>query len=227
MIRPMRKLVQNLINQKTLVLIGVFTVADLLAGFFFLLYTEGILHSRFFRLARDMGFGEIIQYLKFAVIIMMLAAWRRVKPSRLLTAWIILFSVMLADDAIGIHESVGGWLEPSLSEIGWIGARAKDLAEVMVFAALEGSALLYVGYCYLKAPVGERAVARLMAMGLAPLVFCGLILDLTPFWNAEQIGEMASMSILLAVVHLLCRKHGLAIAGTANCIATGRDRGIN
>lgn len=207
--RQFDRLAAKLLNLKTPVLVGGFTVADLMAGFFFLLYSEGILESRFFRLARDMGFAEIIQYLKFAVIIVMLAAWRRVHPSKLLTAWIILFSVMLADDAIGIHETVGGWLEGWLPEIEGIGIRVNDLAEELVFAVLEGSALLYVAYCYLRAPAGERAVSRLMATGLAPLVLCGILLDLSEFWNAEQIGEMVSMSILMAAVHLLYRKHAV------------------
>jgi hypothetical protein len=207
MIRKLRNFYGRIISLKTLVLAGVFTVADLLAGFLSLLYTEGILLSRFFRLSRDRGVAEIIGYLKFVLIIAMLVSWRRVKPARLLSAWIILFSIMLADDSLGIHEAVGASISPFLYEVGEIGVRVQDLAEIVGFAALEGSALLYVGYCYLMAPADQRAVARIMALGLAPLVFCGFVLDLMPFWNAEQIGEMAAMTVLLAVVHCLYRKH--------------------
>jgi hypothetical protein len=193
----------------TLRLVAFFTALDAVAVILYWLYTGEILHSRFFRLARDRGFAELCQYLKFAVILVLLVRWRRTRPAPLLGAWVLLFGVMLADDAIGIHEAMGGWI------LRWVpirapeGMRAKDLAEAAAFAAVEGSALLYVVIRYFGAPADLRRYSRQLILALAPLVICGLVLDNVYLPNLEQYGEMLAMTLLLGFVH---RQHRLRAA---------------
>lgn len=176
-----------------------FVLADLLAALLYGLYLRGILDSRFFHIARDRGFAEIVQYLKFGVLLAVLARWRRRWPARLVTAWFILFAVMLLDDALGIHEEVGGWLLPDPGAH-WRGVRLKDLAEAVAFAALEGSALLWIAVCHLREAPARRVFSWWFGAALAPVIFCGLVLDVVRAPLIETAGEMLSLTLLLAAV---------------------------
>lgn len=209
------KLADRMIDRSTVSLVGGFTLVDLLAIFLHWLNEHGILDSRFFRLARDRGFSEIIQYAKFGVILLLLVVWKKARPSKLISAWVLLFTVMLLDDAIGIHEAVSGWILSVVDIPTPAGIRAKDVAEGLVFAALEGGTCLYVAYRYLQAPAELRSYSRWLVVAMAPLVLCGLILDIVPVGDAEQLGEMASMSALLAFVHWRHRRRIAAAGGDA------------
>jgi hypothetical protein len=191
-----------------LVLAGLCTLADLCAGFVHWLNEEGVLSSRFFRLSRDRGFGEIIQYAKCGLILWLLVAWHKAAPARILRAWIILFAILLLDDSIGIHEWGGGLLVSNTGERGPFGVRMKDLAEVVPLVLLEGSALAYVGFEHLRAEPPLRRVSLVIGIALVPYVASSLFLDLARWPLAEQVGEMASMTVLLLVVHALFRAHG-------------------
>ncbi len=196
----------KLLRLRTTALLIVFSLADLVAVLLYWFYRKGVLDSRFFRLSRDRGFGELVQYGKLGLIILMLTRWNRVRGAKLLTAWVILFAIILADDAIGLHEEIGGWLMwmidfPSLEVV-----RTKDIAEAIVFAMLEGSACIYLIFRYFQAPRDLRAYSRGLGLAMVALVFFGLVLDILPFHTFEQPGQMVAMSILLGFVHLKYRK---------------------
>ena len=180
-------------------ILGFFVLADALAWLLYGFYTQDILTSRFFHIARDRGFGEIVQYPKFGVMIAVLVRARRQWPSRLVNAWLILFTVMLLDDAIGIHKAIGGWLLPEPSAH-WRGLRLKDLAEAAAIAALEGGTFLYMAYCHFREPPAKRVFSWWFIAGLVPVIFSGLGLDIVRVPMLEAAGEMIAMTILLAVV---------------------------
>lgn len=199
MANPVQTLWRKIPDVHPAALLVFFVAADGLAALLHGFHEQGLLPSRFFHIARDRGFGEIVQYLKFAAMIAVLARWRLRWPSRLATAWLILIAVMLVDDAVGIHEEVGGWL---LSDPGarFHGLRLKDLAEAIAFAALEGSAFLWIAVCHLRETPERRGFSWWFAAALAPVVFCGLVLDVVRAPMVESAGEMISMTLLLAAV---------------------------
>jgi len=203
----MRKTIHRIWNAPTGVLLFVFTLFDLLAGLMHWFLSQGILHSRFFRLPRDRGLAESLQYLKLGAVIYMLVAWRRTRPSKLITAWIILFAIMLFDDAIGVHEFVAKLLLPLVPDFSTPGGmRIKDLLEEGSIAVIEGAACLYVAFRYLQAPPDLRAYSKRLCVALIPLVVFGLLFDLPYLPLTEQIGEMAGMSVLLGFVHIHYRR---------------------
>ena len=192
-----------------------FVLADLLAWLLYGFYTQDILTSRFFNIARDRGFGEIVQYLKFGVMIAVLVRWRREWPSRLVTAWLVLFTIMLLDDAIGIHEEIGGWLLPD-PDARWRGIRLKDLAEAVAFAALEGTAFLNIVYWHFREAPAGRGFSWWFAAALAPVVFSGMVLDVVSVPLLESAGETVAMTILLgAVLWQYHARRALAPGGAA------------
>lgn len=209
MANPVQSLWRKIPDVHPAALLAFFVAADALAVLLHGFHAQGLLPSRFFHVARDRGFGEIVQYLKFGVLIAVLARWRLRWPSRLVSAWAILFGVMLLDDALGIHEEVGGWL---LADPGahWRGVRLKDLAEAVSFAALEGTAFLWIAVCHLREAPERRGFSWWFAAALAPVVFCGLVLDVVRAPMVESAGEMLSMTLLLAAVLWRYRRRAAA-----------------
>ncbi len=208
-LNPIINAINKLHEKNTIVLLAIFILLDLFAILLYWLYTQDILESRFFRLARDRGFSEIIQYFKFGLIIQMLVRWNRIRQSKLIVAWVILFVIMLIDDSLGVHEAVSELLMSFINFPAIEGYRTKDIVEAGAFAVFEGTACLYVVYCFFKAPKDLRIHAILLALAMVPLFFCGLVLDIADFPMMEQIGEIASMSLLLGFVHWHYRTHAL------------------
>lgn len=220
---PSRTAIHRFSALHPLVLAGLCTLADGCAGLVHWLNEEGVLSGRFFRLSRDRGFGEIIQYAKLGLILWLLVTWNRARPARLLRAWIILFAILLVDDSLGIHEWVGGWIVTDPSLRGPFGVRAKDLAEVVPLIVLEGSALGYVFLQYLRAEPALRRASTWIGLALVPYIASSLLLDLAPWPLAEQVGEMACMTVLLLVVHRIFRTHGPAHAASATSAPATSD----
>ena len=201
----MNKLLARIADRPTVNLVIIFVVLDLLALTCAWLYTNDILESRFYRLGRDRGLIEFIEYGKFALIIhMLLELWRRnVEP--VVRALIILFSVMLIDNFIGIHEEVGELIVDNftLPDVGL--KRPKDLAEILVLGAVEGTALLYVIYCYFTGGESGRKNYR-QFMGIFIVFACfSLVLDANGNHYFEESGEMVGMTLIMAWVHFRYR----------------------
>lgn len=197
----MYNILQRAANRSTLQLIIIFVVLDAIAVFCAWLFTIDVLDSRFFKLGRDRGLIEIIEYGKFALIIyMLLYAWRETAEP-VMRAWMILFSIMLADNLIGIHEEVGELIvnTMTLPDVGL--KRPKDLAEIIVLAALEGTALLYVGLCYLRSgPAGKRFSHSLMLI-VGLFIFFALIMDAVGPQLLEEPGELFGMTLIMGWLH--------------------------
>ncbi len=60
---------------------------------------------------------------------------------------------------------------------------------------------------YRQTPPPQRRFAPVLALGMLPLIVFGMGFDLTPWYWAEDVGEMLGMSILLATVHTQYRRH--------------------
>ena len=205
----MKNLLARAADRPTLQLVVIFVVLDVIALLCASLFTIDALDSRFFKLGRDRGLGEFFEYGKFALIIYMLLEFYRANGDRVFRAWMILFSVMLADNFIGIHEEVGELIASyfELPDVGF--NRPKDLAEILVFAVLEGTAALYVVYCYLHSESAGRYFSQRLCMVFGIFVFCALILDAAGPRLLEEGGEMVGMTLILGWLHNYFRQEGL------------------
>lgn len=198
---------RRLLALPTWQLLLLFSLLDLLAVLLYGLYHRGVLESSFFRLARERGLGETIQYVKQLFVITMLFKWYKMRPARVLSGWIALFILIVVDDSVGIHEEVGKWIEQVWPFPAVEGIRTKDLAELVSIIAFEGLTLLYVCWRFIKAPPDLRRVSIYLFLALCPLILCSLLLDLLAPPLVEDLGEMISVSILLGCVHQLFRRH--------------------
>ena len=82
----------------------------------------------------DRGYPELFQYMKFAAIILLLAISAISKRSAAIGGWAVIFTILLLDDALSIHEEVGIKLAEWLSVPPMFHLRSADYGEMMVFA---------------------------------------------------------------------------------------------
>ena len=197
----MNKLLAGIAARPTMRLVIIFVALDLFALMCVFMYNNDILESRFYRLGRDRGLGEFIEYGKYALIIhMLLELWRR-NGEPVVRAWMILFSIMLADNFIGIHEEVGQLIVNNimLPDVGL--KRPKDLAEILVLGALEGTALLYVLLCYFTGNKAGRKYSNQLIIIFTLFVFFALVMDAVGNQYFEESGEILGMSLIMGWVH--------------------------
>lgn len=201
----MKRFFGGLIGRSTLSLVLLFMVLDALGAVFYYLYLNDILDSRFFRLGRDRGYFEVIEYLKtFLIIGLFRAVWFK-SAAPVIRAWWILFWVMLLDNAIGLHEEIGALLAPYFSMIDVLAERGQDVAELFVMACLEGVALLYVIYCYFISPEIYRQFSRVFVALVCALAGVSVVVEVLHFSAFEEAVEIVGTTFLLAFVHLRYR----------------------
>ena len=80
---------QKITQTPTHLLIGLFILLDAAAFICYHLYLNGPLESRFFRLGRDRGLFELIEYFKFYVIIAVFWQSWRISGEKLMKAWAV------------------------------------------------------------------------------------------------------------------------------------------
>ncbi len=70
-----------------------------------------------FFLSNDEGFGEYLEYslLSATAVMLLLMAWRDRSPLYFVNA--LLFAWLAADDALQVHEDLGGWLSPMIGRV--------------------------------------------------------------------------------------------------------------
>ena len=180
-----------------------FTLFDLVAVGCYWLRLQGVLDSRFFKLARDRGLAEIIQYCKILVVISALYLCWKVAAgcSSLLRAWLLFLTIVLIDDSVGIHEEVGEVLNAIFTFPSFFGSRPKDAAELLVVVVLEGSAICYTLWEHFRCNDSRtRKLSRHIVLAFLPLVFFATVFDLLRYPTIESLGEMASMTLLMVLV---------------------------
>jgi len=192
----------------TIKLLLIFLLVDMIAIFCAWLWANDIfLETRFFRLDRDRGFSEIIQYVKTGFVLSILLTAYRATQERVLHAWLILFWVMLVDDAVGLHEELGELFVQWLPIPPVMGIEPSAICEILAFGLMEGTALLYVLYQTLIAKREWQRFSSVFLVVFSPLILSGIVLDAIGAGYFESLGEIISMSLILGFVHFRLREY--------------------
>jgi hypothetical protein len=176
-------------------------------------------------IAFDYSLGEYFGYAKWAVIIAILCIVSRRAGNPALLACAGLFTIMLADDSLQIHEKLGEMAVNTDWTSGTSWANGQTIGELAVWAALAGLLLPVVLFGFLKTK-RMHWVPAFRFLGLIALfaVFGGLIDALhqpvagLPFGPQladllEDGGEMIVASMIVA--HAVALRHATA-TGTAS-----------
>jgi hypothetical protein len=127
----------------------------------------------------DHSLPEYFMYLKWLIAILATAvAFDRARVP-IYAAWCVLFIYFLLDDALRMHEQLGGWITASLALKSTFFLRGQDIGELLVYGAV-GSLLLgqiVLGF-FLSGDERARRFSRTLAVALIALIFFAVVVDM-------------------------------------------------
>ena len=185
-----------------------------------LLQLTPIIDSGLYSLVRDRGYPEVFQYIKeLWIIVLLLSVYLKTRAGGYV-AWSLLFGYLLFDDAMQIHEKLGGVIGAHLHLVPFAGLRGQDFGELIV-SALAGALLLtLIGWFYLRGAETCKRSTRHLLLLLFSVAFFGVVVDalhmmlrmggkLNLFWGVvEDGGEMVAISCIAWYLFLLNVRQG-------------------
>ncbi|MBK8903192.1 MAG: hypothetical protein IPM53_18545 [Anaerolineaceae bacterium] len=181
-------------------------IVGLLVGDFLLLLAHfllayGLLLSNHdFFVDVDGGYGEWFQYLKYTVLIVLLASLFRRQRGPLYLFWSVLFAHFLLDDALRLHEEVGLWLAETADLPTLLTLRPQDLGE-MIFSGVSGLFFLTaLVFAYQHSDLDARRFTQKLLLALAALVFFGIVVDMVQVMSEQSVEPYPFLRELLIML---------------------------
>lgn len=188
-------------------------LAGLLAAdlFFIWLHFANLpLDRRDLTLSREGSYSEMFEYAQLALIaVLLLGLWRMTRAPAYI-AWSALFTVLLLDNWLGLHETFGGIAARRLLPVSVPLVRPKDLGEILFALGVAAVILPLLAIAFRRSDGRARRVSVLLVLLLAALAFFGIGVDLVHQMGgmgenvalnaAEDGGELIVISALLAFV---------------------------
>ncbi len=158
------------------------------------------LNNPLLSLENDQGFPEVYQYIKWFWIIIMLVFISTKRRSVNYSTWGLLFTYLLLDDALEIHENVGILIAGYLTFTPPLGLRLQDFGELIVTGTAGVVLLLFVLLAYLYGSQAFKKISLDMLLLIIALAFFGVIVDTVHVitYMSTQIGW--KVSAVLAVI---------------------------
>jgi hypothetical protein len=171
-----------------------------------------------FSLATDAGYPELFQYIKeyWIAIALFSVCWRT--REGIYGTWALLFTYLLCDDALQIHEKVGEAVARRWNYSPGVGL---TLGELSISVVVGSAFLVLITYFYLRCSHSARNVSKDLALLLGLLVFFGVFVDMVSIVigdlrglpvrgviTIEDGGEMITMSMIAGYVVRLLERRG-------------------
>jgi hypothetical protein len=176
------------------------------------------LENSFYSLEKEGSYPEIYQYIKWFWIIILLAYISTRRRSFSYNAWGLVFTYILFDDALSIHESVGYYITRNLTFPLPLGLRYRDLGELAVLGTAGVILLPFVIWAYVRGSQAFKKMSQDMLLLILALVLFGVVVDIAHIsiqlgWKVNEIlrviedgGEMFIASLILWYVFLLSER---------------------
>ena len=177
--------------------------------------SELVTDQKLLWLTEDWSYAEVFQYLKelWIALILGFCAWQR--KSFLLIAWALLFTYLLIDDSLRIHEVIGDRISNLLQFRDTFGLRAVDFGELLVSATVAIGFTIVICWAYSRSKSTERKYSHVLSLFLIALAITGVLFDLIHvvvsgnfyfnfiFALLEDGGEQIIMSFALSFVYAI------------------------
>ena len=199
-----------------------------LALFFFVDFAFIVLHSiealtssidnSLYSLYEDAGYSEIYQYIKWFWIILLLFFLILTDRSINYSAWILVFTYILCDDAFEIHETLGRHVAEHLTFLHPLGLRIQDIGELIVFGSAGFILLFFIVFSYIRGTEKFKRISKDILLLLFVSAFTSIFLDIAHssihigrittgiLGVAEDGGEMFAASLILYYILVQCIK---------------------
>jgi hypothetical protein len=180
---------------------------------------------------KDRGYAEMYQYLKLIWIITLLAYISLQKKSPLYMVWILLFTYLLFDDALHIHEFVGIYTAENLNLTPAFGLRLQDYGEMAVSATVGISLLFFGVLAYRRGSQDFKNISKDLILLMGILVFFGIVVDMAHiavqlgWWVnfilgvIEDGGEMIAVTLMVWYVFMLSQRNEKSNAYLCDLVA--------
>lgn len=169
-------------------------------------YIFHILSNPLFSIEQDLGYAEVYQYIKefwIVVLLLILAINRR---HLIYLSWSLLFTYILLDDSLRIHERFGKYLVKLFEIKPMFDLRAQDYGELSVSMLFGLLLFAIIGASYLFSENLEKKISTHLFILMVLLAFFGIFFDMidvaihwgTKLWGlVEDGGEMIVMSMIV------------------------------
>jgi hypothetical protein len=156
----------------------------------------------------DRGYPEIFQYLKFLVIIGSIIYLMYLKKEYRYFSWLVLFILLLFDDAFGFHEQFGEWMVERFNIMPKYGLRAQDLGELTYAVIFGALVFLSMIFGFIRGNQKFKKTSFDLFLLFSIFIFFGVGMDMLHSFAGdnryiklvmvllEDGGEMISLSIL-------------------------------
>lgn len=163
----------------------------------------------------DRSYPEMYQYIKWFLIISLLAYISVKRQSFHYNVWGLLFIYFLFDDALQIHEIVGEYIAGNLNLTPPFGLRRQDIGELAVTFTAGVVILPLITLVYFHGSKIFKTMSRKMLLLLLALVFFGVVVDMADISIRSGVtvknvliviedgGEMLTASLIVWYVFLL------------------------
>lgn len=167
--------------------------ADLAFIVLHVLYIEtDLLRGRPFSLEADNGVPEAFQYVKqFWVVLCMVVLFRGTRAV-VYIGWGLVFTFLLLDDALQLHEHFGKWLASEYTLPVVFGLRPDDIGELLFASTVGASTILLIGLGFWRSDADARMFSRDMAILVLLLGVLGVGVDLLhviSYFNAPMLAQ--------------------------------------
>lgn len=174
------------------------------------------LENHLFSLDIDGSYPEFYQYMKWLWISFMFIYLSKKWQTINFTLWGLFFIYLLFDDALGIHENVGGKIAESLSFSPPFGLRLQDIGELAVTAVAGTTLFSLLFIAFIVGSQEFRGISVDIFLLILLLVVFGVFIDMLDIalplegkaqralWFIEDGGEMLVASIICWYVFLMC-----------------------
>lgn len=170
----------------------------------------------------DESFPEMYQYIKWFWIIILLATLTLQRKSINYIGWLLVFSYILFDDALQIHENFGNRIAAHIDFIPPFGLRPQDIGELAVTATAGLGIFPLLLFAYYRGSAAFRRMSHDLLLLIIALFFFGVVIDmlhiaihpgklLNQFLAFfEDGGEMLVATATVWYVFLLCVRKELS-----------------
>jgi hypothetical protein len=192
------------------------------------LYDEGVpVLGDQWHIGHDGSYAEMLGYLKLAIIVAVLSSISRKRQRRLYFAFALIFTVVLLDDVLQLHEQLGRGLADALGLQALTGRTGSGIGELVVWTMAGLSLFTVVLAAFINSSQEDRANAVLLIGGITLLgLFVAVIDGVHPVARhafgdgdlllmvVEEGGEQLTLSLTCGLALLVRRELRSRPAGT-------------
>jgi hypothetical protein len=178
-------------------------------------YRLDIISNPLFSIEKNFGYAEVFQYIKELWIALLLLIYAKIYKYHIYTAWAMLFTYFLLDDALEIHEKYGLYISRYFDFIPMFNLRAEDFGELCISFIFGLTIFSLIAKTYLSTDREAKIFSRGLFILVMLLAFFGIFVDMLhiaipwkkSIWGLiEDGGEMLVMSFILIYVFNLDKR---------------------